>query len=216
MADENNIQRLHLAEDEDVEKARQWWKKYGVGIVAGVAIGISGVVGINGWRMYVDHRGENASALYESMIDGVRGRNGKARQLAETLLDDYADTPYVDGAALMLAKLELEAGNYAQARSRLEWVLENSKEPSFRHAARLRLASIALDQGDLQHAQSLLVRESAGSFQAMYDELRGDVLVQRGDIKAAQAAYDMALVVLARQRGVSDLLQVKRDRITRK
>ena len=47
----------------------------------------------------------------------------------------------------------------------------------------------------------------------MYDELRGDILAHSGDRRAAQIAYDAALVALTGRSGVRDLLQVKRDRI---
>ena len=47
----------------------------------------------------------------------------------------------------------------------------------------------------------------------MYDELRGDILAQSGDRRAAQIAYDAALIALTGRSGVRDLLQVKRDRI---
>ena len=52
-------------------------------------------------------------------------------------------------------------------------------------------------------------------FQGMFDELRGDVLVDRGDSTAARAAYDAALSTLAKQSAGRSLLEIKRDRITR-
>ena len=83
MAEENEIGSLHLAVDEDAEKARELWKKYGIGIVAGVVLGIGGVVGVHGWRDYVDDRGERASALYESMVVAVRSKDSGGRDVAE-------------------------------------------------------------------------------------------------------------------------------------
>ena len=108
MAEENEIGGLHVAIDEDSEKARELWKKYGIGIVAGVVLGLGGVVGVHGWRDYVDDRGESASTLYESMVTAVRSKDSSGRDVAEKLLADYSNTPYGVGAALMLARLELE------------------------------------------------------------------------------------------------------------
>ena len=212
MAEENEIGRLHLAVDEDAEKARELWKKYGIGIVAGVVLGIGGVVGIHGWRDYVDDRGERASTLYESMVTAVRSKDSGGRDVAEELLADYSNTPYGVGAALMLARLELQAGNAAAAKAQLNWVLENTTEASFRHAATLRLARIALHERDYDSARALL-QPSGDSFQSMYDELRGDILAHGGDRRAAQIAYDAALIALTGRSGARDLLQVKRDRI---
>ncbi len=72
MAEENEIGGLHLAVDEESEKARELWKKYGVGIVAGVVLGIGGGVGVHGWGVYVGGRGERASTLYETLVAAVR------------------------------------------------------------------------------------------------------------------------------------------------
>ena len=212
MAEENEIGGLHVAIDEDTEKARELWKKYGIGIVAGVVLGIGGVVGVHGWRDYVDDRGESASTLYESMVTAVRSKGGGGRDVAEKLLADYSNTPYGVGAALMLARLELEGGNAAGAKAQLSWVLENTTEASFRHAATLRLARIALSEGDYDSARVLL-QPSGDSFQLMYDELRGDILAHGGDRREALTAYDAALAALAGRSGARDLLQVKRDRI---
>jgi len=212
MAEENEIGGLHVAIDEDSEKARELWKKYGIGVVAGVVLGLGGVVGVHGWRDYVDDRGESASTLYESMVTAVRSKDSGGRDVAEELLADYSNTPYGVGAALMLARLELEGGNAAGAKAQLSWVLENTTEASFRHAATLRLARIALSEGDYDSARVLL-QPSGDSFQLMYDELRGDILAHGGDRRAALIAYDAALAALAGRSGARDLLQVKRDRI---
>ena len=212
MAEENEIGGLHVAIDEDSEKARELWKKYGIGIVAGVALGLGGAGVVKGRRDYVNDRGESASTLYESMVTAVRSKDSGGRDVAEKLLADYSSTPYGVGAALMLARLELEGGNAAGAKAQLSWVLENTTEASFRHAATLRLARIALSEGDHDSARSLL-QPSGDSFQSMYDELRGDILAHGGDRRAAQIAYDAALAALAGRSGARDLLQVKRDRI---
>ena len=60
--------KLHIAHDDETEKLRDWWKRNGTGIIAGVLIGIGSVGGIQGWRMYQDSQGEKASALYERML----------------------------------------------------------------------------------------------------------------------------------------------------
>ena len=60
--------QLHVAHDDETEKLREWWKRNGTGIIAGVVIGIGGVGGIQGWRMYGDSQAGKASVLYEQML----------------------------------------------------------------------------------------------------------------------------------------------------
>ena len=68
MKKEQTERKIHIAHDDDTEKLRQWWKRNGVGIISGIILGISGVGGIQGWRMYQDYQGEKASVLYEQML----------------------------------------------------------------------------------------------------------------------------------------------------
>ena len=35
--------QLHVAHDDETEKLREWWKRNGTGIIAGVVIGVGGV-----------------------------------------------------------------------------------------------------------------------------------------------------------------------------
>ena len=49
MAENDKILEIHVAEDDDTQKLRAWWKKNGMGMVAGVAIGVAGVGGFKGW-----------------------------------------------------------------------------------------------------------------------------------------------------------------------
>ena len=37
--------QIQIAEDDDAEKLREWWKKNGMGIIAGIALGVLGVGG---------------------------------------------------------------------------------------------------------------------------------------------------------------------------
>ena len=52
MAENDKLLGVHVAEDDDAQRLRVWWKKNGMGIVAGVAIGILGVGGFTGWQVY--------------------------------------------------------------------------------------------------------------------------------------------------------------------
>ena len=52
MAENDKLLGLHVAEDDDAQRVRAWWKKNGMGIVAGGAIGVVGVGGFKGWQAY--------------------------------------------------------------------------------------------------------------------------------------------------------------------
>ena len=69
---------------------------------------------------------------------------------------EYADTPYADQAALVLARLDVDAGDLADAEKRLAGVAGASKDPDLRVVAQLRLARVQLAQGRYDDALATL------------------------------------------------------------
>lgn len=202
-----------LSEDEQVEAIKQWLKKNGPGIVAGIAIGLGA---IGGWRWWQDYQTGiiyNASNYYEAMLDALRADDApKARGQAAVLTDTYADTTYGTFAALMLAKLDAESGENEQAIAWLEWVLSHTEQRDLIDITRLRLARVLLAEERLDAAEAQLDQVLSASYSAEQQELRGDVLLAKNDIDRARAAYQAALASLGP--GVQNLaLQLKLENL---
>jgi predicted negative regulator of RcsB-dependent stress response len=68
-----------------------------------------------------------------------------------------------------------------------------------------------LSEGDKDAALSLLEKADPGKFASSYHELRGDILLQQGDSKAAQDAYTQALATQNSIRGNQSVVQMKLD-----
>ena len=68
MAENDKLLGVHVAEDDDTQRIRAWWKKNGMGIVAGVAIGLVGVGGFKGWQAYTEDRALSASDVFQQML----------------------------------------------------------------------------------------------------------------------------------------------------
>ncbi len=186
--------KLHIAHDDETEKLRDWWKRNGSGIIAGVLIGIGSVGGIQGWRIYQDSQGEKASALYERMLGAAGNQETDAAgSAASTLLADHSDSGYADIARLMLARLALESGDSEGAKRALNELLESTSDPVMRQVARVRLAVIALKDGEPEKIRKLAKAEAGEGFTSHFQELLGDALVANGDLDGAQQAYQEAL-----------------------
>ena len=181
-------------EEQQVEAIRKWWQENGKMFIAGMVLTVGSVVG---WRMWVDHRhnqAEAASAEYEQLLRELGAGNTEAViKRGAYLVENFSATPYSDLAALALAKLRLEGGELAAAKGRLEWVLEHGKQDEIRDLARLRLARVHLQGGDSQQALAALAELSNPAFAAVAEEVRGDAYLAQGDKAAARAAYEKAL-----------------------
>ena len=186
--------QIHIAHDDETEKLREWWKRNGTGIIAGVVIGIGGVGGIQGWRMYEDSQAGKASVLYEQMLGAAAAeRSEAASAAAEALVSKHSGSGYADLAQLMLARLALETGDSAKAQTALNDLITSTSDPVMRQVARVRLAVIALKDGEPEKIRSLAKAEAGEGFTSHFQELLGDALVASGDLDGARQAYEAAL-----------------------
>ncbi len=186
--------QIHIAHDDETEKLREWWKRNGTGIIAGVVIGIGGVGGIQGWRMYEDSQAGKASVLYEQMLGAAAAeRSEAASSAAQALVSKHSGSGYADLAQLMLARLALETGDSAKAQAALNDLIASTSDPVMRQVARVRLAVIALKDGEPEKIRSLAKAEAGEGFTSHFQELLGDALVASGDLDGARQAYEEAL-----------------------
>ena len=212
MAENDKLLGVHVAEDDDTQRIRAWWKKNGMGIVAGVAIGLVGVGGFKGWQAYTEDRALSASDVFQQMLAyDESGASERAKDSAQILVKDYRATPYGDLAYLMLAKLATKKGELSNAMEALTHVMTKAKDPAMRQLARLRLSRVTLLAGDLVRAQELATTDDVGGFESEYPEVLGDVLLAQHKYSDAAEAYDRALQALAPASSSMALLSSKRN-----
>ena len=212
MAENDKLLGVHVAEDDDAQRLRVWWKKNGMGIVAGVAIGILGVGGFKGWQAYTENRALSASDVFQEMLAyDESGAIERANNSAQILIKDYRATPYGDLAYLMIAKLAKQKGDLSNAMEALTNVMTKSKDPAMGQLARLRLSQVKLLAGDLERAHELAITDDVGGFESEFSEVLGDVLLAQHKYSDAAEAFDRALQVLAPASSSRALLTSKRN-----
>ena len=206
-----------FSEDEDLERAKAFWKENGNSIIAGIVLGVGAIGGYNGWQYWQKSQGESASTLYQNIQDESIDFDA-ALGLADDLAADYASTPYAIHAALLIARRAVEQDNLEEAASRLEWALSNTDEEGLGHIARIRLAMVMLAMENPDRVLSLASDEiaqtpSGQKFASRYAELRGDALVLKGELEAAGEAYQASLLSLPDGAPNRALLQLKFDNL---
>jgi len=204
-------------EEEQLEAIKKWWIENGWSIVGGIVIGLGAIFGWRSWGAYQLAKAEAASDIYTDLIVEVRqNKNDKVRESANKLLDDYPATSYAIFASLILAKLDVEAGDPTAAIQHLQWVMDKTTRNEFKHLARLRMARVLLDDNKTDQALALLLSvNDQGEFSASYEELKGDIYTQQGDIDKARIAYQLALSGMADGQKENTFLQMKIDDIGR-
>jgi predicted negative regulator of RcsB-dependent stress response len=186
---------VYTTDEQQVEAIKKWWQENGKSVIVGLAIGAAAVVGWRSWTESQESYLRAASDQYSQVLNAVAGGNHTlAVTTGDALLQEYADAPYAALGALALAKAHYEQGEKDAALTRLQWVLDNADTPELKQVALLRMGRLTLDMGDLDGALALVQKgDSSGSFAGAYAELRGDILVRKGDKIGARTAYETAL-----------------------
>jgi len=204
----------HLADQEQVEQLKNFWKSYGKAIIFGLVIGVLIIVG---WRYYQSHEARinaEASIAYEKLLGELpSGNRTIIVRDAEFIIEHYKKTPYAYQAALVLARQAIYDGNYNEGITRLQWVIDKATLPALRQAARLRLARVLFAKHEYDRALHVLDTIDDPSYKMAIYEIRGDIFLAKENIPAALAAYRAALKELGNSDFSYPLLQMKYDDI---
>ena len=188
---------VYKTEDEQVEALKKWWEENGKSIVAGVVLGLGAIFGWRAWQEFDRQQMEAASILYQNLNNlAVEEENNQneINVISDKIVEDYGSTSYAVFARLSQAKLAVDHKDYQAAADHLRWALENNDEMSIDHLIRLRLARVLAAMKQFDEALNVLDVTDKGEFDTSYDEVKGDILLARGDIESARDSYQMAIV----------------------
>jgi len=182
-----------LEEQEQLAELKAWWKQYG-NLITSVLLAISlAVAGWQGWNWYQRQQSAQASAVFNVLQRAVAERDQQRVKAATgELLEKFGSSSYAPMAALLAAKSAYEAGDLKTARVQLAWAVDHSSE-QLKAVAQLRLASVLLDEKAYDEALKQIAQVPSKNYEALYADLRGDILLAQGKRADAKAAYQLAL-----------------------
>lgn len=182
------------AEEQELEDLKKWWGENGRSIVAGVVIGLVAIGGWRGWGAWQDNQAAAASDVYQQAVQALESADMDALSAAEqTLINDYANSPYTALASLALGKVQIEAGQLEAAAAALGRAVAQAESDEVRQVARLRLARVQGELGQLDAALQTLNADFPAAYRGLAAEARGDIHVLAGTPDQARAAYQRAL-----------------------
>lgn len=188
---------VYETEREQLDAIKKWWKTNGKAVMAGLILGVVSLIGWQQWQAYNKSQREGASMEYEVLIGELQQGNDQAViDRGKRIMEEYGKTSYAMMTALILAKLDVEKGDLPTARTYLQTVVNEVDQAELKQIAQLRLARIMLAQGEGDAALKLVNETSAEGFEALHNEVKGDILVSLGKKDEARAAYQAAIKAL--------------------
>ncbi len=202
-----------LTDNEREEQIRQWWSENWLWILGGIALGLAMLWGWQYWQRMRMEQAQHELAGYQAVVTSLSQDNyDQAVVEAKALRDAQPGSPYADQSDLVLARSAVEKRKLDEAAQHLRVVMDGSRDPELRAVARARLARVMVEQAQYDDAVALLGTADAGSYAALYHDLRGDAYAGKGDVSAARREYDEALSAPEDTAGLDrDYVELKRD-----
>lgn len=185
----------YLTEEERVEALQRWWKENKSSLFVGLAMGLLIIIGWKYWQGHQQAQREQASLTYHLMGRAIAAKQPEeAVKMGQQLIESYPSTTYAEFARISLAKLKVEAGDLEAAKLRLEEEVKQGHDETLKELARLRLARVLLARGEADAGIVLLqgTQSTAGKFSALFEEVRGDLLIAAKRPEEARTAYQKA------------------------
>lgn len=203
-----------LSEDEQWEALKRWLRANGPSILGMVALALLAWFGWDWWKERQNQQALAANVIYHQvMADFDANKTDAALAGIETLRKDYPKSGYVAAAELLAAHVHVGTNELDKAAAVLERVATTARDKLVRPIARLRLARVQAAQGNFDKALATLGTADMGPHQSAYLEVRGDILVEKGDDAGALKEYEAARALLnpeaAGPDGVGQLLDLK-------
>ena len=194
----------NLTDQQQAELIKNWLKENSKFLIGALVLGVSGFFGIQLLQQNKLKDAEMASQLYSEIEFAVKQqRLSQAQQLLQEMDTNFSNTPYQDQGHLFMAKLYMDTVDYDNA------VLQNSTQEPLKNVARIRIARIKLQQNLYDEALQILETDSMGTFEAKYEEIKGDIFSKKGEFQKAQAAYLKALDLLLPGQSDYQYIQMK-------
>jgi predicted negative regulator of RcsB-dependent stress response len=202
-----------LEEQEQIAELKAFWNRYGNLILVAISAALLAVAAWRFWGWYQGSQSAQAAAVYTELQRAAGASDAKkVRELSGTLLESHANSLYAALGALISAKAHFDSGDLKTARVQLQWVVDKARDPEVQALGRLRLSAVLLDEKAYDEALKVLAAKPPASFEALFEDARGDVLSAQGKRAEARAAYQAALSKLgSADTAPRELIQLKLD-----
>ena len=201
---------LDLEEQEQLAELKHFWKTYGNLISWLLIVVLGSYAAWNGWQYWQRNQAAKASALYEEVEKAVQAQDvQRVERSMGDMKDRFGGTQYAHQAALMAARTMAEKGQNDPARALLAWSADKAPAAAWRDLARVRLAALQWETQSADEALKTLQADFGAETAPLAADLKGDLLLSKGQSPEAASAYRTAYKGLSEGHEYRRVVQAK-------
>lgn len=199
----------YVTDEQQLEAIRKWFKQHGKNLLTAVLVVALIGLSIRYWFHHKEVTKIEASEEYTTLLmSQSQDDQQSAKFKAQSIVQDYPNTPYASLAGLFLAKLAVQEDNKEEALAHLARVIDGPVE-EFGLVARVRAARLYLNDGQLDKALEMVAVKDGDGYSPLLEEIKGDVYMAQNQSDKAKAAYEQALRLSVEKDLENPLLKLK-------
>jgi len=200
--------------NDEMQVLKSWWAENGTSLVVAVCVALAAVSGWSWWKNKQAANVEAGFAQYQTLVKELQASQAsgdelsiaQADHIAQQIKEDFSKTYYASFSAFYKAKQAVQDKDWALAQDELQWVIDQNFGAEIDLVARHRLAKVQYQTEAYDDALATLNVDDQAAYAMAYDELRGDILLAKGEHQQAVDAYDSALALGETSRAQTVLL----------
>jgi predicted negative regulator of RcsB-dependent stress response len=186
---EKDCVEIYENENEQVDAIKRFFVENGKALAVGVILGVGALVG---WRYWTSHQADSAretSQSYETAITALNSGKPDAIAAAEKFAAE-SKTSYGAFASLELAQQFVDKGDLDKAEKQLQQGLTAASDDNLKSVINMRLARVQLQLKQQDAALKTLDGIKGEGWTAIVADLRGEILLSKGDKQGARTAWE--------------------------
>lgn len=179
---------IYSNENEQADALRRFFSQNGKALVVGVILGVGALAGWHYWNSHESSTSREMSAAWQQVISAMDNSKPQTLEAAAKFAGDNSNT-YGALASLELVKRYVDLNQLDKAAAQLKTGLKDTSDAELQSVLNLRLARIQLQQKQPDEALKTLEQIKGDAWAAIVADVRGEVLLEKGDVKGAREAW---------------------------
>lgn len=183
---------VYTTENEQVDAIKLFFVNNGKALVIGLAVGVGAIIGWNYWQSHHENRLQESAQAFEQISSQLQTGSKQAVAAGEQFANE-TNNIYGVLTNIELAKIAVEKSDIAGAEKALLKALAVAKLDDLKDLINVRLARVQLTLNKTDQALITLTQVQDKEWSAIVEYIRGNILLKKGDVAGARAAYSKGL-----------------------